>query len=200
MGIKGRRNTRSTEEIEAEWLNQRRSDTSVLKWADALCIDHTLCQVEGVLVSVTDWDAYEEAQGRAAQQLSGQWATNKAVRAWYAAQLREGNKVHTQQLAQRLGAQAPRDYSAFIQAFAYDLFHFDRDLYRALKTQEAYEAGLAGEELRAYVIRAIAEMVSEDDALQAHEHAESVALPLPIDSAPQIQPNAPSDKETSVLN
>ncbi|WP_156372832.1 hypothetical protein [Deinococcus sp. Leaf326] len=204
MRIRGRADTRSKEEVESEWLMERRSDLSTLNWADALSIEPGLCGVEGYSVGLRggadNRQAFEDALDDAQSALSKQWSINKAVRSWYALQVREGQKIGIAELAQRLGAQAPDETAAYLKAFAYDLFHFDRNLYRALKGQEAHEAGLTAEDLHAYIARAVAEMVGEDDALQAYEQAEPVAAPLPIQQAPQIKPNAPSNTEPSALN
>ncbi len=121
------------------------------------------------------------------------WDTQRAVRRWYAAQVAAGRQVRTAELAERLGAQDDAQARAMLQAFAFDLFHLHRHLWRALKHLEAQEAGLTFEEALTAVKREERRLKRLWARPLPAARPTRLKRPRPIDYRPQVQPTAPTN-------
>lgn len=177
-------------EVERDHLNELRGEKSRANWYYALGLPmHYL----GAFIPRGQWEAWEDAVDEAHATYRAHWAVQSDVTRWYAAQVRARRTVKTAELAERLGAVDEAHGARLLEAWAFDLFHTHRHLWRALKRQEAHEAGLTGEEAQAQVRREEARLEALTARPALPVPPSRVKRPRPVEYRPQIQPNAPTN-------
>ncbi|GGR48786.1 hypothetical protein GCM10008959_07420 [Deinococcus seoulensis] len=178
-----------------EWRSERRGEESRTRWVWALDLNPVAAGLSGWIPRGWTEDRREAEELEASRQLAQQEARADAVTRWYAAQVRARRTVKTAELAERLGAVDEAHGARLLEAWAFDLFHRrrHRHLWRALKRQEAHEAGLTGEEAQAQVRREEARLEALTARPALPVPPSRVKRPRPVEYRPQIQPNAPTN-------
>lgn len=178
--------------LERDWRSEQRSIESLSRWAWALDLHPVAAGVGGWVPRHWDEDRRDEEERAAGRSLAEQRGRTAAVTRWYAAQLRAGRTVETSELAARLGADDEAHGARLMTAWAFDLFHRHRHLWRALKLQQAREAGMTAVEARAQVQREQARLEARMAPPVLPVRPSRVKRPRPVEYRPQIQPNAPT--------
>jgi hypothetical protein len=187
-GLALERTSREYREIERDELRFELSETSHLNWCSALDLFHMGWASGGSVEE--DIDLAQEAS---LAQNAHCVAYQLPARRWYAAQIKLRRQVTIQELAERLGAQDEAQARAMLHAWAFDLFHLHRQLWRALKHTEAQEAGLTFEEALSAVKREERRLKRIWARPAAPAAPARLKRPRPIEHRPQVQPNAPTN-------
>ncbi|GGS00847.1 hypothetical protein GCM10008960_29480 [Deinococcus sedimenti] len=177
-------------EAERDYLSELRGDKSRANWYHALGLPMWTL---GGFIPRGGMEAWEEASAQAEATHRAHWAVQSDTTRWYAAQVAAGRRVTTAELAERLGAVDEAHGARLLEAWAFDLFHLHRHLWRALKRQEAHEAGLTGGEIQAQVRREEARLQALTARPALPVPPSRVKRPRPVEYRPQVQPNAPTN-------
>lgn len=179
--------------LRREWQGEKRTEESLARWAWALDLSPVSVGLSGWYPSSWDEDRRSAEEHEAARALAQQKGRAHALTRWYAAQVAAGRRVTTAELAARLGAVDEAHGAQLLEAWAFDLFHLHRHLWRALKRQEAQEAGLTGVEAQAQVRREEARLAALMTRPARPVRPSRVKRPRPVEYRPQVQPNAPTN-------